>query len=139
MLTLINDYHGKNNSIPVMDSLLMNEQIIKSGMGYPTGVDPVVGDSYNTVNNKGEISAVSGKAVTCKKQSGFDWICFDSTTVIAVNSEKAFNAGFYGYREFLKNNSSIPTSTLQKNWSLMNGNPLDSVVAATLEEEEEEE
>ena len=92
----INEYHGKNNSIPLMDSLLMNEQIIKSGMGYDTTKQPLVTDRYDTVNSLGRISVVATKAITMKPHVGF---VIPGDPVIATNSLKAFGTGRYSYRD----------------------------------------
>lgn len=93
----INSYYAKNNSIGVLDSLLINEQIIKSGMGYDTtNINPVVSDRYNTVNSIGVISSVTGKAVTLKPDLGFQ---VPGDPVIKINSDKAFHVGRYSYRK----------------------------------------
>lgn len=90
------DYYAKNNSIPVMDSLLMNRQIIKSGMGYITTKDPLTTDRYDTVNSIGNIAAVNGKAITMKAQPGF---VIPGDPVIPINATANFGIGRYYYQD----------------------------------------
>lgn len=40
-MSIITDYYAKNNSIPVMDSLLMNQLTIKALVGLPITDDAV--------------------------------------------------------------------------------------------------
>lgn len=95
-MAIINDYHAKNNSVPVMDSLLMNRLTIKCLVGLPTTDDPIVGDRYDTVNSVGVISAVNGKAVTLKADPGFK---IPGDAVVPVNSRKPLNLGFYHFED----------------------------------------
>lgn len=95
-MSIIENYHLKNNSVPVMDSLLMNELTIKALIGLPTTDDPIVGDRYNTVNSKGEISAVNGKAITMKADPGFK---IPGDAVIPINSRKPLNVGMYHFED----------------------------------------
>lgn len=97
------DYYAKNNSIPVMDSLLMNRQIIKSGMGYDTTKQPIVGNRYDTVNSIGHISAVSGKAITMKEDYGFQ---IPGDPVIDINATLNFGLGRYYYQDGYGNEKS---------------------------------
>ncbi len=115
-LEKVEAYHDLNNAVPFMDSMLMNEQIIKSGMGYDTQRDPVVGDRYNTVNNQGEIVEVDGKAITIKKDPGFPNLCTEIENVIPVNSRKELNQGTYSYRD----GYGEERSNLQKSLELFN-------------------
>lgn len=93
--TEMNNYFAKNNSIGVMDPLLINRQIIKSGMGFPTAVDPVVGNYIDTVNSLGTVSVVSGKSVTMKPRYGFHQWPFG---VMKYNSDKPMHVGKYYYQ-----------------------------------------
>lgn len=113
-------YHALNNAVPFMDSILMNEQIIKSGMGYNTRRDPVVGDRYNTVNNIGRVTGVSGKAITITKDPGFPNLCTETANTIPINSRKEVNQGTYFYRD----GYGAEKSALQKSLELFNPIPV---------------
>ena len=116
LLEEMNEYHGRNNAVPFMDSLLMNEQIIKSGMGYDTQRDPVVGDRYNTVNNIGQVAAVDGKSITIEKDPGFPNLSTETEDTIPVNSRKDMNQGTYSYRDGYGEEKSL----LQQNLEIFN-------------------
>lgn len=103
-------YYAKNDSIPVMDSLLMNRQIIKSGMGYDTTKQPIVGNRYDTVNSIGGISAVSGKAITMKADSGF---VIPGSSTIDINATLNFGLGRYYYQDGYGNEKSNLTKSYE--------------------------
>lgn len=110
-MSIIDDYHVKNNSIPVMDGLLMNQLTIKSLVGLPTTTDPIVGNRYDTVNSKGEIIAVNGKAVTIKADPGFK---VPGDAVIPINSRKPLNIGFYHFEDGYNTMLGLLQKDLQK-------------------------
>lgn len=91
-------YHALNNSGVLVDSLLLNENAVKSSCGYSMMVEPVVGDRYKTVNNQGVITAVSGKSITIKKDAGYPDLCLLSADTIAINANKPMRVGTYSYR-----------------------------------------
>ena len=95
-MSIIEDYHAMNNSIPVMDSLLMNRLTIKSLVGLPTTSNPVVGNRYDTVNSQGVITAVNGKAITIKADPGFK---VPGDAVIGINSSKPLMVGKYHFED----------------------------------------
>ena len=110
-MSIINDYHLKNNSVPVMDSLLMNRLTIKSLVGLPTTSDPVVGNRYDTVNSTGVITAVSGKSVTIKADPGYE---IPGDSVIPVNSRKPLNLGFYHFEDGYNTELGVLQKTYEK-------------------------
>lgn len=110
-MAIINDYHAKNNSVPVMDSLLMNQLTIKALVGLPTTDDPIVGNRYDTVNSKGEISAVSGKSVTLKADPGFK---VPGDAVVPINSRKPLNIGFYHFEDGYNTQLGILQQNIQR-------------------------
>jgi len=114
-MSIITDYYAKNNSIPVMDSLLMNQLTIKALVGLPITDDPIVGDRYDTVNSRGEISAVNDKSVTIKADPGF---MVPGDTVIPVNSRKQLNIGFYHFEDGYNTKLGV----LQQNMERYNNN-----------------
>lgn len=105
------DYYSKNNAVPVMDSLLMNKQIIKSGMGFDTTKQPTTEDRYDTVHSIGVISAVNGKSVTIKQDAHFP---AEIDPVIAINADMNFGIGRYSYQ----NGYGTEKSSLQKSQEL---------------------
>lgn len=110
----INSYFAKNNSIGVMDSLLINRQIIKSGMGYDTtGIQPTTADRYDTVNSIGTVSAVAGTAITMKPDRGF---YMPGDPVIKVNSDKSLHQGRYYYQ----NGDGSVKPTIVKSYEIAN-------------------
>lgn len=104
---LIDSYFERNNSIGLMDSLQINSQIIKSGKGYNTDTEPVVGDHVNMVNREGSILSVTGKVLGIKSDRGFD---FNQTGNISLdgNSPKPLMVGRVYYEPYY-NNSSLPS------------------------------
>ena len=110
-MSIIDDYHLKNNSVPVMDSLLMNRLTIKSLVGLPTTSDPVVGNRYDTVNSTGVITAVSGKSVTIKADPGYE---IPGSNVIPVNSRKPLNLGFYHFEDGYNTELGVLQKTYEK-------------------------
>jgi hypothetical protein len=109
--TIINDYFAKNDSVPVMDSLLMNQLTIKTLVGLPTTDDPIVGNRYDTVNSRGEISAVTGKSVTLKADPGFK---LPGDAVVPVNSRKPLNLGFYHFEDGYNTQLGILQKNIQR-------------------------
>lgn len=110
---LVNNYHAKNNSIGVMDSILMNMMAVKSGIGYDTDSEPVVGDNAYLVNGRGKISSLAGvPKMEISAIPGFEFS--KPVPNIAVkknliaNSEKAFHVGQVFYQPTY-NEASLPT------------------------------
>ena len=107
---LINDYYSKNNSIGVMDSLLMNMLAVKSGIGYNTDAEPVLGDEAYLVNGKSKISNITGApALEVTAVPGFEFSdTFSRITKLRANSEKPFRVGQVFY-ERRYDESNLPT------------------------------
>lgn len=151
-LAIINDYHGRNNLVPVMDSLLMNERILVSGMGYKESYDGTAkGESsrINTVNGLG----VSGSDwAALRLDSGFvglnlpvvdsdDYGDYGGKLSVAPftsfgNSDKALNVGTFLFREsrFGLEEGVMALSDLEKSYYLSNGIALPEAVNYYVEE-----
>ena len=115
-LQQINDYYSKNNSITVLDPLMMVYQEVKSKIGYTLAESTVVGNEVYLVNRQCRVTSVSGKKLTLKPNPGFEFKKYNTFEVLE-NSSKAFNLGKYvGFERF--RNSALPRLLSNRNLAL---------------------
>ena len=115
-LQQINDYYSKNNSITVLDPLMMIYQEVKSKIGYTLAEPTVVGNEVYLVNRQCRVTAVDGLKLTLKPNPGFEFKNYNTFDVLE-NSSKAFNLGKYvGFERF--SNSALPRLLSNRNLAL---------------------
>lgn len=145
-LAIINDYHSRNNLVPVMDSLLMNERILVSGMGYKESYNGTLKGSYSRINTVNSLGVTSGDWASLRLDNGFVGLNLpvvqsddygDYRGELSVvpftsfgNSDKALNVGTFFFREsrFSLDEGYMALSNLEKSYYLSNGIALPDAV-----------
>lgn len=115
-LEQINDYYSKNNSITVLDPLMIVYQEVKSKIGYTLSEPTVLGNEVYLVNRQCRVTSVDGLKLTLKPNPGFEFKNYNTIEVFE-NSSKAFNLGKYvGFERF--RNSALPRLLSNRNLAL---------------------